>query len=350
MTAKDEGRRMPFRSYALLFAASLALAELQPAVAQSSERFVVKMQEIDDLKAVFATVRTKDRIEARVRTAGTVVTLKVDEGAQVEPGQVLAVIADPKIALKIKALEAQITGLVSRAATAKADFDRAEQLRQRGVTPQARLDQLKTAFEVASNELTAARAERQVAEEQIAEGQVLAPAKGRVLKVPVTDGSVVLLGESVATIAANAFLLRLELPERHARFMRIGDPIRIGARGLAADQQAMREGRIIQVYPELQAGRVIADAEVADLGDYFIGERAVAWLPAGKRRTIVVPLSFVAQRFGLDYVRLARETAGALDVVVQLGQSAPLPGGSAGVEILAGLEPGDTLTPPGGKP
>ncbi len=103
---------------------------------------MVAEQEIDDLKAVFATVRSKDRIEARVRTPGTVVSLKVDEGAHVEPGQVLALIADPKIALRIKALDAQIVGLESRVATAKLDFDRAEQLRQRGVTPQARVDQL----------------------------------------------------------------------------------------------------------------------------------------------------------------------------------------------------------------
>jgi len=53
------------------------------------------------------------------------VTLKVDEGQQVEPGQVLALIADPKIALKIRGLDAQIIGLESRAATAKADYDRA---------------------------------------------------------------------------------------------------------------------------------------------------------------------------------------------------------------------------------
>jgi len=34
-----------------------------------------------------------------------VVSRKVEVGAQVEPGQVLAVIADPKIALKIKGLD-----------------------------------------------------------------------------------------------------------------------------------------------------------------------------------------------------------------------------------------------------
>ena len=53
-------------------------------------------QEIDDLKSVYATVRSKDLIQARVRTPGTIASLKVDEGDSVEPGQVLALVGDPK--------------------------------------------------------------------------------------------------------------------------------------------------------------------------------------------------------------------------------------------------------------
>jgi RND family efflux transporter MFP subunit len=324
----------------------------QLAVAEPPSPATIKVteQEVDDLKAVFATVRSKDRIDARVRTPGTVVSLKVDEGAHVEPGQVLAVIADPKIALKIKALDAQILGLESRVATAKLEFERTDQLRQRGVSPQSRVDQLKMAYDLAANELKSVRAERQVAEEQVSEGQVLAPAAGRVLKVPVTNGTVMMAGESVATIAANLYLLRLELPERHARFMSKGDRVRIGARGLSLDQQVIGEGRIVQVYPELQNGRVLADAEVANIGDYFVGERARVWISAGKRKTIVVPASFAFRRFGLDYVRLSRPDGVTQDVVVQLGQAVPIDNGSVGVEVLGGLVSGDTIVRIGSPP
>jgi RND family efflux transporter MFP subunit len=337
-------------SLAGLVAAAIAGAS-GLALAQANDQFKVAETEVDDLKAVFATVRSKDRIEARVRTPGTVVTLKVDEGVQVEPGQLLALIADPKIALRMKALDAQIVGLESRTETAKSDYERAEALRQRGVTPQARVDQLKAAFDTATNELKAARAERQVAEQQVAEGQVLAPAAGRVLRVPVTEGSVMMAGESVATIAANEFLLRLELPERHARFLKAGDTLRIGARGLATDQAGAAEGRIVQVYPELQGGRVLADAEVATLGDYFIGERALVWISAGKRQTLVVPADYVFRRFGLDFVSLALPSGKAADVVVQIGNAtAAKAGGAAAVEILSGLKPGDALVKPKARP
>lgn len=347
---REAGVRSGFKTTTGLAALACAFVfgAMQPATAESASDtsiFMVEERDADDLKAVFATVRSKDRIEARVRTPGTVMELLVDEGARVTAGQLLAIVTDPKIALNIKALDAQIQALESRLATARLDYDRAKFLGLRGLTPKAKVDQFKTAFEVASNDLKAASAERQVTEEQGIEGKVLAPAAGRVLKVPLTPGSVVMAGESIATIAANEYLLRLELPERHARFMQKGDTVRIGARGLESNQQTVGEGHIVQVFPELQNGRVIADAEVGAIGDYFVGERALVWIAAGKRRTIVVPADRVFNRFGLDYARLQGPGDTAYDVVVQLGQPAVMPGGS-GIEILAGLRAGDRLLLP----
>lgn len=316
----------------------------QPSTAPQG--FTVKLQDIDDLKAVFATVRTKDRLEARVRIPGTVTELKTDEGRHVEAGEVLALIADQKIALRMTALDAQIVGARSRRATAQSELERAGELLRRGVTPQARYDQLKAAFDTVTNEIKALEAERGVVARQLEEGQVLAPASGRVLRVPVTVGSVVMPGESVATIAANAYLLRIEVPERHARFIKVGDPVKVGARGLTPDQQVVGEGRITQVYPELQSGRVLADAESQALGDFFVGERTLVWISAGKRQTIVVPANVIFNRFGLDYVRVAGADGKPVEVVIQTGSAAPLPDGKSGVEVLAGLKPGDVVVAP----
>ncbi len=322
-----------------------AAQKATPPVAPVEVVHTVAASEVDDLKAVLATVRSKNVVEARVRTPGTVARLAVTEGAEVEPGQVLGLVADPKIALRLKASDAQIVAFESRLSTAKLEFERTTELQKRGVSPQARLDQARTAFDVATNELAAARSERAVIQRQAEEGEVLAPARGRILRVPVTEGSVVMAGESIATIAANDYLLRLEVPERHARFMQKGDRLRVGRRGLAPDMQGQAEGRIVQVYPEIQNGRVIADAEVADLGDYFVGERALAWISAGKRARIMVPRALTFQRFGLDHVRVAA-AGGPIDVVVQLGQVADGSAPTDPVEVLAGLVPGDRLVKP----
>ncbi len=306
----------------------------------------VKLEEIDDLKSVYATVRSRDLIDARVRTPGTIATLKVDEGDSVTQGAVLALVADPKIALRIKALDARIVALESRLETSDAELKRALTLKERGVTSQARVEQSQTAYDVALNELKSARAERSVIETESEEGQVLAPASGRVLKVPVTEGSVVLAGESIATIAAKEYLLRLELPERHARFIKVGDPIRVGARGLGPEDAPLAVGRITQVYPELKSGRVIADAEVPNLGSYFVGERLLAWISAGKRQGFVVPRAYIFKRYGLDYVRLDEGSGRLADVVVQTGRTIRDANGLELTELLAGVEAGDRLVSP----
>ena len=270
--------------------ACLALGE------NTSTAFTVALQDVDDLKSVYATVHSKDLIEARIRTPGTIASLQVAIGASVVPGQVMALVTDPKIALKIQALDAQIVAIQSRMETAKTELERSQELKAKGVAPQSRVDQAQTTFDIAVNDLKAAQAERSVVETQIEEGQVLAPAAGRVLRVPVTEGSVVLAGESIATIAANEYLLRLEVPERHARFIKAGDVVRLGERGLGAQEKPLIEGRITQVYPELSNGRVVADAEAAGLGNYFVGERVLVWISAGKRQDIsrAAPLSVQA--------------------------------------------------------
>ncbi|MEZ5910465.1 MAG: efflux RND transporter periplasmic adaptor subunit [Hyphomicrobiaceae bacterium] len=322
-------------------AVEVAAQEAKPAAS-----FTVVSREIDDLKAVIATVQAKDRIDARVRIAGTVAELKVAIGDHVKAGQVLATIADQKLALRIRAIDAQIVAAVSRMTTAKRELERAEELKKRGVVAQARIDQLTNNFVVARNDHKAALAERAVVQRQLEEGQVLAPAAGRVLKVPVTEGSVVLPGEQIAAIAANQYMLRLELAERHARFIRKGDPVRIGGRGLGPDQKPVGGGRIVKVYPELQGGRVVADAEVERIGDFFVGERVLAWVSAGKRQAIVVPAAFTFQRFGLDFVRLQTKGGQPIDVVVQLGRNGALAPSAGEVEVLAGLKPGDVLVAP----
>ena len=334
----------PILLAALLVALVLPSPQAFAGESQPKAPFTVSLQQIDDLKSVFATVRSKDLIEARVRTPGTVASLSVDEGASVEPGQVMALVTDPKIALRIRSIDAQITAVTSRIETAKAELERAETLKSKGVSPQSRVDQAQTAFDVATNDLKAIQAERSVVMTQIEEGRVLAPAAGRVLKVPVTEGSVVMSGESIATIAANVFLLRLELPERHAQFMKVGDAIRLGKRGIDNDVTSFSEGRILQVYPELSNGRVIADADAPGLGSYFVGERVLVWISAGKRDPFVVPSALVFKRYGLDYVRLSNSDGSTSDTVVQLGQVANDAGDR--IEVLAGLKAGDMLVQP----
>jgi RND family efflux transporter MFP subunit len=325
-------------AFALFAQAALA----QKAMAQDT--FVVAPKTAADEKAVFATVESANVVPARARIGGTVVELAVQEGDGVKQGQVIATIGDEKLVLQMKSLDAQIAGLEAQFAQAQADLTRGEDLFSRGTIPKTRLDEARTAFNVASNALKSRTAERSVIQQQVTEGSVLAPASGRVLKVPVTTGTVIMAGETIATVAEQNFVLRLRVPERHARFLKAGDPVRIDGEELG--KSGAQFGTIRLVYPQIEDGRVIADASVAGLGDYFVGERIRVWVSAGERVSFIVPGAFITTRFGIDYARIGKDAKTAIDVPVQRGRDLPRPDMPDALEILSGLKTGDVLVRP----
>ena len=333
-----ESMRMSFayllRACAGLIAA-LGVVVSSPA---SAADVVVHVAPLEDLKAVIATVEPVHQLVARARIGGTVTALKIREGDVVVAGAEIALVADQKLFLQMQALDQRIRSQQAQRDKAKADFDRAQELLERGVTTKVIFDQAKTMLDVADRNLAAIRSDRGVIEQQAAEGAVLAPGAGRILTIPVSIGQVVMPGETIATLAEDRYILRLQLPERHARFMRAGDSVQMGGRGLLDEASDTRkQGRVRIVYPEIQGGRVIADVEVEGLGNYFVGERTRVYVATGKRDAIVAPREAIYRRAGVDYVRLKD----GAEIVVQTGEQR-----AEGIEILAGLHDGDVVVTP----
>ena len=308
-----------------------------------AETLTVVQRTVADEKAVFATVESISVVPARSRIGGTVAQLNVREGDAVTRGQAIAVVGDEKLVLQMKSLDAQIEALQAQADQAQIDFDRTSGLVERGTLPRVKLDETRTALNVAQNGLRARTAERAVVQQQLSEGQVLAPADGRVLKKQISVGSVVLPGDPVAMIAQQDFKLRLRVPEEHARFLKAGDKIRIDGAELSGETS--KWGVIDLVYPQIEEGRVIADAKVEELGEYFVGDRLRVWISGGTRPAYVIPASFVKTRFGIDYV-LLRQGDGTVEVPVQRGRQMPTPELPDGLEILSGIRAGDQLARP----
>jgi len=317
-------------------------------VAQASAaEFVVRATTIPEMKAVFGQVESRIVVPARARIGGSVRELRISQGDQVREGEALAVVVDDKLKLQLNAADAKIDALNSQLDNARIQLDRAQQLRATGTGTQVSLDQARMQFEVATNQVAAAEAERAVIEQGAREGEVLAPATGRVLTVPVTPGSVVLAGEAVARITTGSYYLRLSLPERHAREIVAGASVAVGERGKARspDQPVVtRPGRIVKVYPEIANGRVIADVDVEGIGSYFVNERMLVSIPVGKRTVLAVPPAAVRTIHGIDYVRVAG-SAGETEVAVILGEAFEH-GGRTLVEILTGLHAGDRVIAP----
>lgn len=305
--------------------------------------YVVRVERVADEKSVFATIQSTYTVPARVRTGGTILSLKVRQGDFVSQGQVIATVGDPKLGLQSNSYIAQVEAARAQVDLAKADFDRAQRLVGAGAIARSMYDQAHTNYNVALSTLKSMEAQGAVVREQAAEGQVAAPTSGRIITVPVTAGTVVMPGDTVATVAQQNFVLRLDVPERHARFLKAGDPVRLDGADLGLS--GPRFGKISLIYPDVDNGHVVADAIVAGMGDYFVGQRVRVWISAGTRNGILVPENLIVTRSGIDYARLwTRE--GAIDVPVQRGEEIQLPGKPLELEVLSGLKAGDRLLKP----
>jgi len=313
-----------------------ALAATAPSVA--AEPFVLAPQDVPEWKAVYGRVEARDLVPARARIGGTVVELLVSEGDEVEAGTRIAIVRDDKIDFQIAAIDAQLRALEAQLGRAQSELERGRSLVERGVITAQRLEQLSTDVDVTQNQIAATQAQRSVIVQQGEEGDVLAPASGRVLSVPLTKGAVIMPGEPVATIGGGGFFLRLAIPERHSAELEEGAPIRIVTAGEA------RQGRLAKIYPRIENGRVIADVEVEGLDDAFIDARVLVEVPVGMRSALLVPQAALATRSGLDFVRVMSGDAEVERVVVP--GEALMGEDQIFIEILTGLEAGDRVIVP----
>lgn len=311
-----------------------------------AEDFTVKAATVIEMKAVYGQVESRTIVPARARISGTITEVRVTEGQVVKKGDVVAIVVDDKIALQLRAADAKIGALNSQMENAKTDLQRAQDLLAKGAATQSRVDAAQTQFDVITSQLAAAIAEKAVTQQSAKEGDTLAPADGRVLTVPVTAGSVIMAGETVARIASGQYYLRLSLPERHATEITEGAQVDIAERGIGMESGFIkaRQGRIAKVYPEIENGRVIADVEVADIGSFFVNERTLVSIPVAKRTMLGVPPQAVSTVHGIDYVTV-NAVDGPLGVAVVLGERYQ-DGGQPRVEVLTGLAEGDKVVLP----
>lgn len=296
--------------------------------------YTVQPVQVTEMKAVYGRIESRFVAPARARIGGTLQELTVSEGSPVIAGQVIGRIVDPKLESQLLSAEAQISAARSQLANAQAELARYEELLTRGATTTQKVDQVRTIVEVARDGVTQAEAAEAVTARQISEGEVLAPADGRVLTVPARVGAVVMPGEPVAIVAAGGAFLRLALPERHADDLKPGATVTVAA----------GTGRIEKIYPQIEEGRVIVDVAVAGLSDAFIDKRVLVEVPLGKREVLAVPPEAIETRAGLDLVRV-QGAEGPVEVVVLPGATLSTAEGPR-VEILTGLRAGDVVLLP----
>lgn len=317
--------------------------EAQPqGTAPEGARLVLEQEDVTDWQDVSAEVATVDQANVLARIPGILSTLTVREGDMVRRGQVIGRIVDSQLGYQAGAYGAQAAAAQAQAAQAQAELARVRFLHENGVYADARLEQAEAAASAAAAQVRAAKQQQQAVAAVAAQGALVAPATGRVLRADVPAGSPVAPGMTIAVITAGPTVLRLEMPES------LADRVRAGSRVTARIADRDVAGTVTKVYPSITAGQVAADVAVPGIDNRLIGRRVAARVETGTRRALLVPRSYVVTRYGIDYVALVDRNGAISEVPVQTAPSAE----AGKVEVLSGLTEGDTLVgrAPGARP
>ncbi|MCB2060876.1 MAG: efflux RND transporter periplasmic adaptor subunit [Novosphingobium sp.] len=289
--------------------------------APAGPRLILKDSDTVNWQDVSAEIATVDQAQVLARIPGILTSLTVREGDMVKKGQAIGRIVDSQLGFQAQAYKAQ-------AVQAQAELKRIRFLHKNGVYADARLEQAEAMAASAQAQYAAANA-------VAGQGAVVAPATGRVLRADVPAGAPVAPGMAIAVITAGRTILRLEIPESLAGKVHAGS--RVLASGINGDSDTT--GRVIKLYPSVQAGQIIADVDMPGIDNSVIGRRVAARVERGTRKALIVPDAFVTSRYGIDYVIVLGKDKSASQVPVQTSPSAE----AGKVEILSGVSSGDTL-------
>lgn len=262
-------------------------------------------------------------------TPGQIMRVLINEGDRVRRGQLLAV-------LDTTALQADMRAAQAEATRAAADADRIEHLFRNGWVTKPRL-------EAAQAQARTAAAQVQARGFALRTARIVAPSDGVVLarlaeplQVVGAGSPVVMLGE-----ASGGYVMRVPVNDRIAARLNVGAPAEVTFEALGPQPLA---GRIVEIGGKARQTTGTFDLEIAlpsvpGLRSGMIGRASLLPARDGLAPRLLVPaMALQSPRAGeaLVYVIDAANRAHLRSVT--LGEAT-----DAGIEITAGLKPGETI-------
>lgn len=326
---------------------SLWLALLVTTVALAQGGVKVMTQEVQsrgvsvglDLDAVVEPVRQST---VSAQTAGRIVALLVKAGDRVRAGQLLATIDDSETQTGLQRSQAQLNQTDAELRNAQVNLQRTRDLQSRGFVSQAALDMAETQFKGAQAGRESADA--QTRQSALVQGhtRVTAPYDGWVLQTQVQTGDLALPGKPILTVYAPQPLRAVvQLPMSRAEVTRTGQ-VQVQVSGAQGQMQWINPvSRMVLPSADPVAQTVEWRLELPPEASRHLlpGEQVrVRITGAHANPRILLPQAAVLQRGELTAVYVVTGQGFALRAV-RLGAQH----GEQGVEVLAGLAPGERV-------
>lgn len=338
----------PALAFVLACAAALGLAgcdEAVPAAETIRPVLVVRPQPAGEAQARYpGEVRARHEPELAFRIAGKVIERGVEVGQRVRQGQVLARLDPQDVRLQLEAARAQVSAAEAALQVASAERARHQTLLDRQLVSRSQFDAVDNQYRAAEARLKQARAEHEVAGNQVGYAELRAPQEGVIARRAIEVGQVVAAGQVAFVLAVQGEReVAIDLPEQDVARYRIGQPVSVALWSQPGRDYA---GRIRELAPAADSRSRTYSARVAFVEAEVpaeLGQSALVAIRSAEQVPLAVPLSAVTAEQGRPYVWRVRPDATLERVPVRTG-----PFGEALVPVLEGLGAEDWVVLAGG--
>lgn len=281
------------------------------------------------------------------QASGRIASLSVKAGDRVKAGQVLAVIDDRATQAGVAQAQAGLAQAEAQRVNAQAHFDRTRELRAQGFVAQAALDTALAQLKAAQAGVAAAQAGQ--AQSSLAQGftRLTAPYDGWVLQTHAEAGTLALPGSPVLTVyAPQPIRAVVHVPASRQADAQQATHVEVQLPGSGRWVRPASQASLPAADPVSQTVEWRLDLSSADGASQVPGRqvrvRFVGAPATGASQRLVVPAAAVLRRGELTavYVLTAKGESTQAFALRAVRTGAAVAGG---VEVLAGLKPGDRV-------
>jgi RND family efflux transporter MFP subunit len=292
---------------------------------------------MDRVLHVVGTLSAAEETTVAAQVAGQIEKYRVDLGDQVRAGQELALIDTTAYEALARQSAANVTKAQASAANAAQNLKRVLELQRDKIASTSELDQAVAESDQAQAEVKAVEAAEAIARLNLERSRVKAPFDGAVAERIAHLGSYAAVGTPIVRLVkTDPLRLRLEVPEREALAVRVGQDVRLNVEG----DPNLYSGKLARVAPALrESNRMLSvEADVPAQGALRPGlfARAQIIVTAGEP-AVSLPPNAIVTFAGLEKVVTIKDGK-ALEKAVVTGRRGP-----DWVEVVSGLAAGEVV-------
>jgi HlyD family secretion protein len=309
----------------------------------------VERGRIERIVVATGTVEPEKEVEVRPRVPGIVQHILVKEGDSVTEGQVLVEIERDLLQAEVDEAHAALEEAKVSRRFAQSELERAKQLEHGGARSKQQVEDMQARFDTADAAVARAEARHKSLSTQLSYARVVSPLSGRVLSVPVEEGSAVSPvtavtgGTLLLSLAATAELhLKGRVDENEVARIALQQPARIRTEAFPG---RTFEGHVSEIAPigeriqnvsYFNVKVVVTDADAQLLRPRMSGEADIVTEVVDD--AVLVPETALRYRGDDVYVETADGTPNGKERAVKIG----IVDGKR-VQIVDGLTPEDSV-------